>query len=393
MRTYLKDSTLSTFSAGLISVIVGYTSSAILVYEAATVSGATPAEASSWLGIICLAMGTLSIMQSLQKRIPIMFAWSTTGAALLISSAGQFSLNEVIGSFVVSAFMITISGYTGVFEKIMNRIPMSLSSAMLAGVLVQFAFDVFRSMKTELWAGLTLFITYLLARKLAPRLAIMYVLLTGILVYSMNGKFIVPQIENIFVIPAFIMPAFSWASVISLAIPLFVVTMTSQNLTGVTVLRSFGYYPKISPLIGISGFTNLITAPFGCFTLNLSALTAAICMGPDSHVDKDKRYTAAVTSGIIYIIIGLFSGAVAFFFSAFPKELTMALAGIALFGTIGSSMTHALGDDESKESALITFFITASGISFIGIGAAFWGLVGGAVSLLIRKISIKRRGL
>jgi benzoate membrane transport protein len=389
MKKYFNDSTFTTTAAGLVSVLVGFTSSAIIVYQAAMTAGANAHEASSWLGVLCLSMGFLGVFLSIKTRVPVMFAWSTAGAALLINSVHGLSINEIIGSFVVSAFLITISGCTGLFEKLMNRIPISISSAMLAGVLLHFALDVFVAMKSQFLLTFVLFIVYILARRINPRLSIVFVLIAGVMLYWISGLLTFPVVDAAFLKPSFTFPAFTVRSIVGLAIPLFVVTMSSQNLTGVTVLRSFGYQIPISPLITSSGILNLITAPFGGFTLNLSALTAAICMGPESHPDPTKRYSAAVTSGLIYLVIGLFSGFVVTLFSAFPKELIMALAGIALFGTIGNSLTHAIEEEQNREASLITFFITASGVSLFGIGAAFWGLVGGSLCLLVKKISIK----
>ncbi len=386
MKTYFQDLSFSSATAGLVSVLVGYSSSAIIVYQAAISSGATPAEASSWLGILCLAMGLLGIFLSLKSKIPTMYAWSTAGAALLITSAEGLTLPQIMGAFLLSATLITLSGLTGIFEKVMNRIPTALSSAMLAGVLLHFALDVFVAMKTQLLLTFILFLVYLFARRFSARSSIVFVLAAGIMLYWFEGLLIFPEIKGAFLEPHFVKPEWSLKAAISLGLPLFVVTMASQNLTGVTVLQSHGYKISISKLITISGLTNLLIAPFGGFTLNLSALTAAICMGPEAHPDPDKRYTAAVTSGIIYLFIGIFSGVVATFFSAFPKEFVMAIAGLALFTTINSSLTQSLKDDSDREAAIITFFITASGVSLFGIGAAFWGLIGGCLSLIIKNI-------
>ena len=192
--------------------------------------------------------------------------------------------------------------------------------------------------------------------------------------------------------PVFVKPTFNLAVLISVGIPLFVVTMSSQNLTGIAVMKSFGYKPEISKLISWSGLVNLVIAPFGGFTLNLSALTAAICMGPECHIDPARRYTGAITSGVLYIIIGIFSSAVVGVFTAFPKELIMTVAGLALMSTISNALTTVYHHEKDKEAAMITFFVTASGVSLFGIGAAFWGLVAGTIAGLIFNLSIGKRG-
>lgn len=380
MKKLLDDFSLSTFVAGLVAVLVGFTSSAVLVFQAATSAGATPAEASSWLGILCVSMGFLSVALSLFYRIPVMFAWSTAGAALLITGAQGIPLPEIIGAFVFSAFLIFLCGVTGFFEKIMNRIPVPIASAMLAGILLHFALEVFASMKSQFFLSFSMFATYLIGRRLSPRFSIVLVLVVGTLIALAQGLLQFQPLDVSLMNPVFIMPIFSLSTLMSVGIPLFVVTMASQNLTGVAVMKAFGYNPEVSRLITWSGLTNLVAAPFGGFTLNLSALTAAICMGPESHPDGKKRYTAAISSGLIYIVIGVFSGMVVSLFAVFPKEFIMGIAGIALFGTIGNSLTSAVIHEKDREAAMITFFVTASGVSLLGIGAAFWGLVAGSIA-------------
>ncbi|MBY0413209.1 MAG: benzoate/H(+) symporter BenE family transporter [Bdellovibrionales bacterium] len=385
MKNVLKDFSLSTIVAGLIAVLVGYTSSAVIVFQAATASGVSPVEAGAWLGIICVSMGLLTIYLSLKHKMPIMFAWSTAGGAILITGVAGLSLNEIIGTFVFSAFLILLCGLTGFFEKVMNRIPVAIASAMLAGVLLHFALEVFISMKTQMILSISMFICYLIGRRFFPRYNIVVVLILGMMIAWGLNLMHLKAMDFSLLHPIFIMPSFKFSSLISIGIPLFVVTMASQNLTGVTVMRSFGYDANISKLISWSGFVNLLIAPFGGFTLNLSALTAAICMGPEAHPNKDKRYTAAVSSGIIYVIIGLFSGVVVSVFAAFPRELIMTIAGLAMMNTVANGIVSVVHHTEDREAAMITFFVTASGITLLGVGAAFWGLVAGALASIIFK--------
>ena len=386
MKNTLKDFSLSTIVAGIIAVLVGYTSSAVIVFQAASAAGATPLEAGAWLGIICVAMGTLSIVLSYKYKMPIMFAWSTPGAALLITGAAGFSLPEIVGVFIFSSSLIFLSGVTGFFEKIMNKIPVGIASAMLAGILLHFAFEVFTSMKTQMILSLSMFVTYLIGRRFFQRYNIVIVLCIGVMVAWLQNLLHFGPIDFAVLRPVFTYPDFRLASIISLGIPLFVVTMASQNLTGVAVMKAFDYRPNISRLIAWSGFTNFLIAPFGGYTINLSALTAAICMGPESHPDEKKRYTAALTMGVIYILIGLFSSAVVGIFVAFPKELIMTIAGLALMSTISNGIISAVHHEEDREASMITFFVTASGVSVLGIGSAFWGLVAGCVFSVILKL-------
>ncbi|MEA9357454.1 benzoate/H(+) symporter BenE family transporter [Bacteriovorax sp. PP10] len=386
MKNIMNDFSLSTIVAGFIAVLVGYTSSAVIVFQAATAAGASAAQAGAWLGIICVAMGILTISLSAKYKIPIMFAWSTPGAALLITSVGGFTLSEVIGVFIFSAAMIFLCGVTGFFEKMMNKIPVGIASAMLAGILLHFAFEVFTSMKTQIVLSMVMFFTYMIGRRFFQRYNIIVVLVFGVMVAWLQNLLHFTPVDFTVLRPEFIAPTFSLASIIGVGIPLFIVTMTSQNMTGVAVIKAFDYKPQISKIIGWSGFVNLLIAPFGGYTINLAALTAAICMGPESHPDETKRYTAAISSGIIYIFIGLFSSAIVGIFVAFPKELIMTIAGLALIGTINSGIISAVHHEADREASMMTFFVTASGVSLFGIGSAFWGLVAGCVFSLILKL-------
>lgn len=383
MKKILNDFSFSTIVAGLIAVIVGYTSSAVIVFQAAIAAGASQSEAGSWLGILCVSMGVLTVVLSLKHKIPVMFAWSTAGGALLITSVNGIPLPETIGAFVFSALLIFLCGITGFFERIMNRIPVAIVSAMLAGVLLHFALEVFLAIKPQPVLALSMFLIYLLGRRFFPRFNIVIVFCAGIMVTWLLGLLNFPPIELAVIRPVYIHPVFSLQAMIGIGIPLFVVTMSSQNLTGVAVMKAYKYEPEVSKFISWSGLTNLVIAPFGGYTINLSALTAAICMGPEAHYDYSRRYTAAVASGLMYIIIGLFSVAIVSLLSSFPRELVMVIAGLALMNTINSSLVSAIVAEKEREAAMITFFVTASGITLFGVGAAFWGLVAGSIAGLI----------
>lgn len=389
MKTFLSDLSFSSIVAGFISLLVGYTSSAVIVYQAAIISGAGPEEATSWLGVLCVSMGILTVVLSLRYKAPVMFAWSTAGGAILMGSVQGFTLNQIIGSFIVSAGLIFFSGVTGLFEKLMNKIPVGIASAMLAGVLLHFVLDVFTSIKTQNFLALSMLITYIFGKKFLPKFNIVFVLLVGVLVaYSLELISFLPFTLGILK-PVFTTPEFSFSAVIALSVPLFFVTMSSQNLTGVAVMKAYNYKPQVSKLIGWSGLVNLLVAPFGGYSLNLSALTAAICMGPEAHFDPEKRYTAAVSSGLLYIIVGLFAGAVVTIFNSFPKELVMCLAGLALMSTVTNGLVVAIKDKENLEASMMTFFVTASGVVFLGVGSAFWGLVMGTLTSLIFNLGKK----
>ncbi|WP_213602305.1 benzoate/H(+) symporter BenE family transporter [Pseudoxanthomonas japonensis] len=384
-RHLLKDLSLSAIAAGFVTVLVGFASSAVIVFQAAQSLGASPAEISSWMWALGLGMGLTCIGLSLRYRMPVVTAWSTPGAAMLISSAAGLPLSDAIGAFLLSALLIAVCGFSGFFERMISRIPVSLASGMLAGVLLRFGIDAFAAMKTQLGMVLTMFAVYLLARRLLPRYAVILTLLVGIVFAAALGLLHVDGLSLQLAKPIFTAPTFSFAAIVGIALPLFIVTMASQNVPGVAVIRASGYAIPISPVVGWTGVANLLLAPFGAFALNLAAITAAICMGREAHEDASRRYVAAMAAGVFYLIVGLFGATVAALFAAFPKELILAIAGIALLGTIGNSLAAALREEADREPALVTFLVTASGLSLGGIGSAFWGLVAGVVTLLVLR--------
>jgi benzoate membrane transport protein len=380
---FLKDLSFSAVTAGFVTVLVGFTSSVAIIFQAAYALGATAQEISSWMWALGLGMGVTCISLSLYFRKPVVTAWSTPGAALLITSVGGTTMAQAIGAFIFSALLITLSGFTGWFERVMSRLPLSLASAMLAGILLRFGLDTFVAMKTQFMLVFPMFCVYLFMRRWLPRYAVIVALFAGIFTAALQNALHLEGIHLELAKPVFIAPEFSLQALIGIAMPLFIVTMASQNMPGVAAIRASGYITPVSPIIGWTGLVNLVLAPFGAFTLNLAAITAAICMGREAHEDKDKRYVAAVTAGIFYIFIGLVGGAVVAVFAAFPKELVLAIAGLALFGTIGNGLLSALSNEREREPALISFLVTASGFSLFGIGAAFWGLIAGIVTLVV----------
>jgi len=370
-------------AAGFAAVLIGYSSSAVIVFQAAKAAGADDAQVASWMMALGIGMGLTSIGLSWRYRMPIITAWSTPGAALLATSLAGISMAEAIGAFLFSAVLITLSGVSGWFERIIDRIPLPLGAAMLAGILFQFGVDAFTSLQTRFGLVLAMFAVYLVAKKLVPRYTILIVLVTGLLLCQLRGLLDFSSFTLAIQPPRLVTPEFSLAAMIGVGIPLYVVTMVSQNIPGFAVLRTAGYAAPISPIISWTGITTLLLAPFGGFAINLAAITAAICTGPEAHADADKRYIAGLSTGVFYLLLGIFSGAIASLFASFPSEFVLALAGLALLSTIANSLYTAVADDAAREAAVITFVVTASGISLFGIGAAFWGLVAGVVANLV----------
>lgn len=375
--------TINHLTAGFVTVLVGFTASVALVLQAAKAAGGSDLDAASWVFALCFGMSILGIYFSLKYRIPILIAWSTPGAALLILGLQGFSLSEAIGSFVGASVLTFIFGVTGWFEKFIHRIPLQIASAMLAGVLFKFGLDVFINLKTSLSLGLILIFGYLIAKRLLPRYTMVVVLLVGMMTVFLQQGFSPETFQFHFVKPIFTAPTLTWKAFIGLSLPLFIVTMTAQNIPGIAIMRSYQYHPPTSKIISGLGLANLILAPFGAFALNLAAITAAISMGPNVDPDAGQRYKAAVTAGIFYLIMALFAGSVAMMFTSFPQQFVMTVAGLALLGTIGSALSTALSQEKMKESALITFLVAISGIQFLGVAAAFWSLVAGLVSYVI----------
>ncbi|KRA18887.1 benzoate/H(+) symporter BenE family transporter [Acidovorax sp. Root568] len=384
---FFKDLSLSTAVAGFVAVLVGFTSSVAIVFQAAQAFGATPAQITSWMWALGLGMGLCSLVPSLILRQPVMVAWSTPGAAVLATAglAGGFSMGEAIGAFMISALLITLAGVTGWFERVMNRIPMEIAAALLAGVLARFGLQAFAAAQTALPLVLLMLMVYLVSRRLAARYAVVITFAVAVVFVATQGQMAWSAVQLELALPVFTAPQFSVAAAVSLAIPLFVVTMASQNLPGVAVIRASGYNLPISRLITLTGLATLVLAPFGAFALNFSAITAAMCMGPEAHADRRRRYTAAVACGAIYVAIGLFGAVITGLLTAFPKELVVAIAGLALLGTIGNGLAAALRDESHREAALITFLVTLSGVVIVGVGSAFWGVVAGSIALFVQQ--------
>jgi len=376
---------LSHISAGFIAVLVGYTSSAAIVFQAAAAAGATPAEISSWLWALGIGMAATCIGLSLYFKSPVLTAWSTPGAALLITGLAGLPMSEAIGIFLFNSLLITIAGFSGWFERLMRHVPKTLAAAMLAGVLLRFGLDIFVVLPTQgLLVGLMV-VCYLIGRRFFPLYAVPITFLLGLLVASGQGLMVFEALSVQVAQPVFMAPTFTLSSLIGVGVPLFVVSMASQNVPGLAVLRANGYSTPASPLVGWTGVTGLVLAPFGGFSFNLAAITAAICMSKDADPDPKRRYLAAIWAGLFYLLTGIFGATVVSIFAAFPRALIVSIAGLALLGTIGNGLAGALHDEKEREAALITFLVTASGLAMFSIGSAFWGLLFGMATAWINR--------
>lgn len=379
----LTDTSLSAVVAGFIAMMTGVTSSLVLMFQAGQAAGLTSAQISSWIWALFMGMAVCSIGLSLRYRSPITVAWSTPGAALLITSLGGVAYPEAIGAFITCAVLVIICGVTGSFERLVKRLPTSLAAALLAGILFKIGSEIFVAAQHRTGLVLGMFFTYLIVKRYSPRYAVLMTLLVGVALSAMLGLLNFSGFALEVAMPVWTTPSFSVAATVSIGIPLFVVAMTSQNMPGVAVLRADGYQVPASPLITATGIISLITAPFGAHGINLAAISAAICTGPHAHEDHNKRYTAAIWCGIFYAIAGVFGATLAALFAAFPKELVLSIAALALFGSIINGLTVAMNEPKEREAALITFMVTASGLTLFSIGSAFWGIVAGVLTLVI----------
>lgn len=382
---------LSHLTSGFISVLVGYSASVAIIFQAAEAVGATQAQTNSWMLVLGLGMGITGLILSIYYKMPILTAWSTPGAALLAISLSGVPIEQAIGAFLLCGLLLTITGITGWFEKIAQFVPIPLANAMLAGILFQFGLGVFESLNQEFILVGLMGISYLLGKVFLGRYAVPMVLLVGIIASGFLGLYQPQSIDLAIAKPVFIMPEFNFSVLLSVGIPLYIVTMTSQNMPGVATIRAAGYEPPISASVTVTGVATLLLAPFGGFAFNLAAITAAICLGDEADENKQTRYKAAIVTGILYCIVGLMGATVVSLFFIAPKALVVAIAGMALLGTIGNALVAALEDAKQREPALITLLVTVSGISFLGIGSAFWGLVIGMfANYIMTKLPVKK---
>ncbi|MGN6651345.1 benzoate/H(+) symporter BenE family transporter [Trinickia sp.] len=379
----LADTSLHAIVAGFVAMMTGYTSSLVLVFQAGRAAQLSDAQVSSWIWALSIGMAFSTILLSLRFRTPVVVAYSTPGAALLIAALPHVPYADAIGAYIVCAVLITAVGLTGWFDALMKRVPAGIASALLAGILFEIGIEIFHAAQYQTTLVLTMFFVYLFMKRLLPRYAILTTLVVGSAVATALGLIDFSRLHVALAHPVFTMPHFSLSAAVSLGVPLFVVAMASQNMPGLAVLRADGYQTPSTPLISTTGVASLLLAPFGSHGITLAAITAAICTGPEAHEDRHKRYTAAIWCGLFYLVAGIFGATIAALFAALPKALVVSVAALALFGSIMSGLTNAMSSVREREAALVTFMVTASGLTLLSIGSAFWGLVAGVVTQVI----------
>lgn len=377
------DVSISAVVAGMIAVVVSYGGPAAIIFQAAGAADLDKGQLTSWIWAISIGSGVTGIYLSYKLRTPIVTAWSTPGAALLLSGWAAYSYQEAIGCFIFSGIAITLLGISGLFSALMERIPKAIVAAMLAGILFRFGLDVFLYLEVEPILVAPMLLTFLVAKRLLPRYAIVLTLLVGGAIAYQQELLALAETSVALARPRLTPPEFSLRSIIGLGIPLSLVTLTGQYATGLGVIRTAGYHVSANPLLTATGFISVLLAPFGAHGINLAAITAAICTGPESHSNPKQRYVAGIACGLSYLLVGVFGATLVGLFISLPKSLIAVVAGLALFGAIISGLSQAMAEEKQREASLATLLITVSGLSLFGIGSAFWGLAGG---LLVDRV-------
>ncbi|XJB71669.1 benzoate/H(+) symporter BenE family transporter [Escherichia coli] len=379
-----------TLLAGFLAVLIGYASSAAIIWQAAIVAGATTAQISGWMTALGLAMGVSTLALTLWYRVPVLTAWSTPGAALLVTGLQGLTLNEAIGVFIVTNALIVLCGITGLFARLMRIIPHSLAAAMLAGILLRFGLQAFASLEGQFTLCGSMLLAWLAAKAVAPRYAVIAAMIIGIVIVIAQGDVVTTDVVFKPVLPTYITPDFSFAHSLSVALPLFLVTMASQNAPGIAAMKAAGYSAPVSPLIVFTGLLALFF-PLSAF------IPSVLRQSPRLFAKARKRIrikinvgcTAAV-AGIFYLIAGLFGSAITGMMAALPVSWIQMLAGLALLSTIGGSLYQALHNERERDAAVVAFLVTASGLTLFGIGSAFWGLIAGGVCYVVLNLIANR---
>lgn len=372
---------VSALSAAAVGTIIGFGGTVALVVQAGHAMGASPDQIVSMVTALCLGIGAPGILLSWRLKIPIILAWSTPGAALLAASTLGLGWPTAVGAFLIAGALMVVVGLVPALGRLAARIPAGVASAMLAGVLLPFCMKLFLVFPADLALAAGLFAVFLVMRRLAPAWALPAVLAGAFLVLTLRGQVGTPPGTGLFGQLSPVMPAFDLKAAISLALPLFLVTLVSQNLPGLVVLKAAGYEPPPGPLLVSTGLATVVLAPFGGYGINLAAIVAAICTGSDAHPDPQRRWIVGVLYGGLYLVVALFAAPLAGLFIAMPPAALAVLTGLALIGPLTGALSGAMAEPDHREAAVVAFAATASGVALFGIGSAFWGLLAGFVAL------------
>ena len=375
---------LSVVSAALVAALVGLAGALAIVLAAAESVGASPAETSSWVTALCLSMALTSGWLSWRHRVPVITAWSTPGAAVIAATAGTVRMDAAVGAFLVAGILLTATAFIGPLDRAIRRIPMAVAAGMLAGVLFRFVLQMVEAVPGAPALVLPLAALFLLARAISPSAAMLVVIAAGTALAAALGMITDwPRVSATTL--TWIWPRFDWAAIVGLGVPLYLVTMASQNLPGAAVIRASGYEPPFASAVATTGIASILIAPFGAHSINLAAITAAICTGPDAHPDPAERWRTGVAYLMVYGALAVLGASLVSLFATFPPALIKAIAGLGLVSSLAGALGTAMAVEEERFAAIAAFMVTASGIALLGIGAAFWGLAAGLVVLAIDR--------
>ncbi|MFW6692208.1 benzoate/H(+) symporter BenE family transporter [Streptomyces sp. MAR4 CNX-425] len=384
-RRVWRDASLSAVVAGAVAVVVSFAGPLTVVVQAAHAGRLEEELLSSWICAVAVGSGVTGLVLSWRYRAPVVAAWSTPGAALLVTQLDEVPYGVAVGAYLAAAGLTVLIGVTGWFEALMRRIPAAVVSAVLAGILLRFGLEALRALEDAPAVAGVMLAGYVVLQRVAPRYAITAPLAAAVAVAALDGTLSPEGVRLAPATPVFTAPAWPGEALVSLALPLFLVTMSAQNAPGVGALREAGYALPSGPLVRDTGVASAAFAPFGAHALNLGAITAAICAGPDAHPDRDRRYVAGLSCGMLYVAVGVFGTTVAGLFATLPAALVSVAAGVALLGALGGSLSGAFAATRDRTAALVAFLTTASGVTLLGLAAAFWGLVLGVACLAVQR--------
>jgi benzoate membrane transport protein len=374
------DWSISAVAAGFLAVLVSYSGPLVIFYQAAQ-AGHMPNEVfASWVWGISIGAAVSGIFLSWKLKVPVITAWSAPGTALLITLFPALSIHEAVGAYITAAVILLAIGLSGYFDRLMARIPTGIASGMMAGILFQFGVNAFRAIGSLPLLTCGMIAVYLLLKRFFPRYSIVLLLLAGLAMAVLTGNTHFSTVRLELVTPQWISPAWSWSSTFSLALPLVLTTLAGQYLPGMAVLKGAGYRSPVRPILVANSLASLLVALSGGITIAIASITAAICTGRDAHEDPSRRYIAGIANGLFYLAGGLFGGTIVLLFASLPRELVATLAGLALLGAIGTNLAGVIAAEDHREASLITFLATASGMTVLGLGSAFWGIVIGMLA-------------
>lgn len=371
--------------SGLVAELVAYSGPIVIILQAAHNAGLNPAQIASWLWSLTVACGILAIFMCLWYRQPVVLAWSTPGAALLVTSLGQHPFSAVVGAYLAAGLAMTLLGFSGLFGRVMKLVPTPVIMGMLGGVLLQFGIGLFNVLPERTVMVVAMIVTFFVLRRLAFRTPTIGALLVGLVIALVSQDLHLSGLTLTLTTPQFTAPVFTPEAMLGLGLPLFLLALTGQNAPGIAVMRASGYELPVDGALIMTGMVSTLTAPLGGSGINLAAITAAIVTNPEAQPDPDRRYAAGVATGVWKILFGLFAASAIGLFSTLPPALVAVVSGLALMGALISSISGAMAEPEGREGGMVALLCTAGSFSLLGIGAPFWGLVFGLLTHFIMR--------